>query len=496
MPDFSPQPNPQDPEAIRRALLAAMLGGKPGVPGAAPVDPNSPPAQPGFQPPPAAGDAAQPTSAAAQPITSAKPAVAKPMTTPTTAADPGNQAPLPTFASEEEWNKANPAAPHTPYQAPDFKHRLLTGLFAGMQEYARPGEGAATVRDYLGNIQKNQDAETAYPDTSAAAQHQRYMTAAQGAEVPQHIQQLGAQIQNTQAEAKERQAKAAAEMNPPPKTRLVQVAGPDGHPIPAVQNQTTGQITDQEGKEIPDAKLWTKPEAEKNLEKITVLGPDGHPHVYGVNAKGEKVQDFGQSYVPPKESRQDKSADVVERETRTAIRKAQENYRGAEATANMQREFIKEAKGGNKAAVKIVPLEGALEITTSQGVHRINRTEVEQYGGAGSLWDKINGAIGKGLTGKDIPDNVLNDMDRMTQEVQKNAWERYNGEYEDNIGIAKNNGVANIEQHLPRIKQRGADHSEGSFDASKLTNFHTNGTQRIGWDGKQYVDASTGKPVQ
>jgi hypothetical protein len=494
MPDFSAQQNQQDPEAVRRALLAQLLGGKPSVPGASP-DPNSQPAQPGFQPP-AAADAAQPAAPVAQPITAAKPAAAKPMTTPTTAAEPGNQPPLPTFASEEEWNKANPAAAHTPYQAPDLKHRLLMGLFSGMTQFGRdPGAGERVLGNYLGDIQKHEEEEKNYPATSAAAQHQRYMTAAQGAEVPQHIQQLGAQIENTQAEAKERQAKAAAELNPPPKTRLVQVAGPDGHPIPAVQNQTTGQITDQEGKEIPDAKLWTKPEAEKNLEKITVLGPDGHPHVYGVNAKGEKVQDFGQSYVSPKESRQDKSADVVERETRTEIRKAQEKYRDAEATSNLQREFIKEAKGGNKEAVKIVPLEGALEITTSQGVRRINRTEVEQYGNAGSLWDRINGAIGKGLTGKDIPDNVLNDMDRMTQEVQKNAWERYNGIYEDNVGIAKNNGVANIEQHLPRIKPHGGENS-GSFDASKLTNFHTNGKQRIGWDGTQYVDATTGKPVQ
>jgi hypothetical protein len=40
-------------------------------------------------------------------------------------------------------------------------------------------------------------------------------------------------------------------------------------------------------------------------------------------------------------------------------------------------DFLEEAKSGNKTAVKIVPLQGALQITTSQGVHRINRTEVD-----------------------------------------------------------------------------------------------------------------------
>ena len=34
----------------------------------------------------------------------------------------------------------------------------------------------------------------------------------------------------------------------------------------------------------------------------------------------------------------------------------------------------------------------------------------------------------------------------------------------------------------------------GGFDASKLQNLQTNGTHTIGWDGKNWVDSSTGKP--
>ena len=104
-----------------------------------------------------------------------------------------------------------------------------------------------------------------------------------------------------------------------------------------------------------------------------------------------------------------------------AMNKSGEDYAKAVQTSQDLNELIAEAKGGNKAAVKIVPLQGALEITTAQGVHRINRTEVDQYGGAGSLLDHIEGRIGGVVSGKDIPDDVLNDMQAMQKMIAGNA---------------------------------------------------------------------------
>jgi hypothetical protein len=43
-------------------------------------------------------------------------------------------------------------------------------------------------------------------------------------------------------------------------------------------------------------------------------------------------------------------------------------------------------------------------------------------------------------------------------------------------------------------RQSGA--AGGGFDASKLQNLHTNGKVTIGWDGKNWVDSTTGKPAQ
>lgn len=104
-----------------------------------------------------------------------------------------------------------------------------------------------------------------------------------------------------------------------------------------------------------------------------------------------------------------------------AANKAGEDFATANQAAQNLSDFIAEAKSGNKAAVKIVPLQGALEITTAQGVHRINRTEVDQYGGAGSLYDKLAGKVGGVLTGKSIDDSVLDDMNALQQKIASNA---------------------------------------------------------------------------
>ncbi len=400
------QQDQQDPEAIRRAqLLAALMGRTPGIisPPGTPGAPGAPqPAQPGFAIP-NPGDANQPTARVAQPTSSAKSPVAKPMATPTTAIEPGNQAPMPTFASEEEWNKANPPAAHVPYVEPDLKHRLLMGIFSGMQEFGKnPGAGERMLGSYLGDIEKNEELEKKYPENSAAAQHLRYMTAAQGAEAPAHLQELQAHIQETEASAKEKNAKAKAEANPAPKYQHIVVEDPakPGTPKAALFDEKTGAYIDPDTqKAIPGAKPFEKPE---KVEPAKIGYDSGIPVT--ITAKGQtydvndpnlpaELKPLVTSAVGAHKQRLQEEADAqaralknnegkhtaselaqVERETRTAIRKADSDYRTAESTANLQRNFIAEAKGGNKAAVKIVPLEGALEITTSQGVHRINRT--------------------------------------------------------------------------------------------------------------------------
>jgi hypothetical protein len=58
-------------------------------------------------------------------------------------------------------------------------------------------------------------------------------------------------------------------------------------------------------------------------------------------------------------------------------------------------------------------------------VHRINRTEVDQYGGGGDLYDRLAGKVGGVLTGKSITDDVLNSMDSLQQKIAQKSQTLY-----------------------------------------------------------------------
>lgn len=306
MAEFFQSPDQQDPDALKKALLAKLFGGP--IPGAVPPpgatqrsltgtpDPGTPPTlgssattQPNVFGGPANSSAtATPISTApanagpqpARPINGARPSttapagMARPASGDGAAIEPGNQPPpnVAPFPNETDWSKQNPLPAHTPYQAPDFKHRLLMGIFSGMQEFGRPGEGAATIRNYLGNIEKNQDAESNYPATSAAQQHQQYMTAAQGAEVPEHLKELKAMTDKAEADARLRNAQADAARNPKAQLQHVVIADPKtGDPTLAAFDRASGQYLNPEtGDPIAGAKAWEKkerPERPFNLDE-------------------------------------------------------------------------------------------------------------------------------------------------------------------------------------------------------------------------------------
>ncbi len=83
------------------------------------------------------------------------------------------------------------------------------------------------------------------------------------------------------------------------------------------------------------------------------------------------------------------------------------------------------ARTGNVIAYQIIPEEGTLQITTSQGVHRINMAEIEQYAGGGSLWQRMEGHFGKQLSGQSIPASVLDDMAKIQQIQQQGSRQKY-----------------------------------------------------------------------
>jgi hypothetical protein len=110
----------------------------------------------------------------------------------------------------------------------------------------------------------------------------------------------------------------------------------------------------------------------------------------------------------------------------TAAQKAADEYTKAmESSANVQT-FIDLARSGNKAAGSNLPIMGAESIQALNGIRRINRTEIEQYQGAGSLLDRINGKIGKVTAGQPIPSDVMDDIQALHQAISGNAAGNYN----------------------------------------------------------------------
>jgi hypothetical protein len=104
--------------------------------------------------------------------------------------------------------------------------------------------------------------------------------------------------------------------------------------------------------------------------------------------------------------------------------KAGTEYAQAKSVSDRLAAMMDAAKNGNVVSYQLIPEEGALQVTTSQGVHRINMAEIQNYGG-GSLWQKMQGHIGKALTGESIPTSVLDDMTEMQKIQSEGARSKY-----------------------------------------------------------------------
>lgn len=140
-----------------------------------------------------------------------------------------------------------------------------------------------------------------------------------------------------------------------------------------------------------------------------------------------------------------------------AANKAGEDYAQSKSVSDRLSAMMDAAKKGNVVSYQLIPQEGALQVTTSQGVHRINMAEIQNYGG-GSLWQQMQGHIGKALSGKSIPDSVLNDMAQM-QDIQsrgsqtkyENALNTINQTYGSNFKPVEMKTMENAaaQQHIP-----------------------------------------------
>jgi hypothetical protein len=130
---------------------------------------------------------------------------------------------------------------------------------------------------------------------------------------------------------------------------------------------------------------------------------------------------------------------------RGLLDKAEAQYHTAQQSAQNIRSMIDDANAGGKVSAQMLPLEGALDITTSNGVKRINRTEVDQYSGAGALYDRIAGGISKLTKGQPFTSEILANMKRLSDILEKGAYTNYKATYDS---TTKRYGL-NDEKPLP-----------------------------------------------
>jgi hypothetical protein len=148
--------------------------------------------------------------------------------------------------------------------------------------------------------------------------------------------------------------------------------------------------------------------------------------------------------------------------------KVSNEYADAVSAADNMKSVIDSARSGNKLAYSYDPTMGVLSINSAAGVKRINMTEVNQYGGAGSAADRIQGWLGKQVSGKSIPDNILDDMESMHSQLADNAATKYN----DKVGVVNQAYGASFKPAAIQPKFKTAPLTDGEAKSY---------LKRVGW---------------
>lgn len=193
---------------------------------------------------------------------------------------------------------------------------------------------------------------------------------------------------------------------------------PDGHVI-AVH-------TDENGKSSAEVVYQGDPKQQTDVRPLEING-EQHTVLFD-KATGNTIKDLGKTGVKPPvvnvNAGEGRAFQEKER-GRGLLDKAEDKYRQSSASADELSAFIDAARAGNKVAAQASPLEGTLAIVGSQGVKRINRTELEGIQGAGSLFDQLMGKVGKLTQGQPIPSDIQSDFQKLAGLLKKNAYSTY-----------------------------------------------------------------------
>jgi len=105
--------------------------------------------------------------------------------------------------------------------------------------------------------------------------------------------------------------------------------------------------------------------------------------------------------------------------------KVEKPFQDAQAQAATLRDIVTSARAGNKFAAAQQPLEATLATVRQAGLNRINTVELGVAAKAGSLWDRIQGAIGRQTAGQPMDAELQQNLLDYADVLEKAAHKRY-----------------------------------------------------------------------
>src|SRR5262249_7553301 len=148
-----------------------------------------------------------------------------------------------------------------------------------------------------------------------------------------------------------------------------------------------GKINKLTGEFIPNpsgAKTTKQVEAEANINA---------PSKTGAVTEADRYKEAQANY-RAELTKKTAQADAMGKQGASELQKQADKFSEFLFTANSAKSSIANAKNGDELANSLGPLQTALLVTTANGVHRINMTEVEAAGPkVGSLGRRIDAAL-------------------------------------------------------------------------------------------------------
>jgi hypothetical protein len=126
-----------------------------------------------------------------------------------------------------------------------------------------------------------------------------------------------------------------------------------------------------------------------------------------------------------------------------------DDFAKAQAAADQFQSLVDLTKSGNKAAGSNLPLIGVETLNAINGIKRINKDEIKQYGSAGSLYDKIVGKLAGAAIGQPISADVLKDIEAMHNTLRQNSEAEFTSRRKGLNDVYKSNFPTEVTRKTP-----------------------------------------------